>query len=154
MKDMGKGFIEYKKGYKYQLFRTIQVDTGIIPPAPIRCDYSSLDMTGVLTLFKGFATDGPSGPTIDIPSFMAGAFAHDAIYEMLRLGYLPAGQGYRKQADSLLKEFCLVNGMWRPVAGIVYAGVRLGAAPSGQPVNKRKVLKAPAVGWRPVTEEG
>jgi len=148
-----QGFISYKKGYKYQLYRTIQVDTGIIPPAPVRCDYSSLTIEGVLTLLKGFATDGPSGPTLDIPSFMAGAFAHDAIYEMLRLGRLPTGHGYRKQADQLLKEFCIVNGMWTPVAGIVYAGVRVGSKPASKPTHQRKVLIAPAIGWREVTTE-
>ena len=142
------GYIEYKKGYKYQLYRTVQVDTGIIPPVHIDCDYSSLSMVGVLELRKGFACDGPSGPTIDIPSFMAGAFAHDAGYEMIRLGYLD--DTYRKPFDGLLREFCLVNGMWRPVASIVYSSVRIGAGPASKPVRQRKIIKAPAVGWRVV----
>lgn len=146
--NQGHGFIEYKKGYKYQITRTVAVDTGIIPPMPCRADYSELSIAGVLTIHKGFAYDGPSGPTFDTPNFMAAALAHDAFYEMLRLGLLPAGQGYRKQADKLLAQMCRQNGMTRIRAWWVYLGVRIGSGPSSTPQNQRKVYKAPALGWR------
>ena len=140
--------IEYRKGYKYQLAATFEVDTGIIPPAPIETDFISLSIRGVLTIRKGYANDGPSGPTFDSPEFMAGALAHDALYQLMRLGYLP--ESYRKQADQLLRRMCIQNGMWKVRAAWVYAGVRIGAGPSSRPAHKRKIITAPAIGWRKV----
>ena len=141
--------ISYKKGYKYQIFRTIEAETGIIPPQHIETDYASLSITGVLRLNKGFASDGPSGPTFDTPSFMAGAFGHDALYEMMRLGKLPAS--YREQVDRFLIIVCLQNGMWKLRSKWVYKGVRIGSGPASKPVNQRKVYTAPAQGWHEVT---
>jgi hypothetical protein len=143
--------ISFKRGYKYQVVpRTYEVDTDIIPPHPIDTDYYSLTMTGVLTIKKGFATDGPSGPTSDTPAFMAGAFGHDAGYEMMRKSYLPQGKGYRKAWDKWLRDECRRQGMWRIRAAWVYAGVRIGAKGSSLPSHQRKTLTAPAKGWREV----
>jgi len=145
---LAAGYIEYKAGYKYQVYAGLEVDTGIIPPEPVSTDYASLDMKGLLTFTKGFSYDGPSGPTLDTPGFMAGSLAHDSFYEMLRLGKLPAGRGYRKQADKLLRAMCIENGMTRIRAWWVYRGVRFGAGPSAKPRNQRKIIQAPAAGWR------
>ena len=145
--------IAYKKGYKYQVYRTVEVETGVIPLKPVGGDYSELSMDGILTIKKGFSYDGPSGPTIDSKNFMAAALAHDALYELMRLGMLPRGHGYRKQADKLLRDMCRQNGMTKVRSWWVYRGVRLGAGPSAKPVNQRKVHTAPAHGWREVQEE-
>jgi hypothetical protein len=143
-----KNFIEYKAGYKYQVTNAVQLETGILPKFPIATEKTTLSVAGVMTISKGYAWDGPSGPTIDTESFMAGSLCHDAIYEMLRLEYLPAGQGYRRQADLLLYHVCRENGMFWLRAIIVYAGVRIGAGPAAKPINQRRVLRAPAMGWR------
>lgn len=147
-----KDLIGYKKGYKYQVSYTVQVDTGIIPPIPIDSDYSSLSGDGILTIKKGFSYDGPSGPTISSPNFMAASLCHDALYEMLRLAYLPEKMGFRKKADKLLRKMCCDNGMTKIRAAWVYAGVRIGARPSSRPSHARKIIKAPAKGWRTLGE--
>ena len=58
--------IKYKSGYKYQLAE----DYVVVLPIPysdydIECDYLALSGTGVLRIRKGYAWDGPSGPTIE-----------------------------------------------------------------------------------------
>ena len=147
------GFIYYKAGYKYQANVSVEIDTGIIPPEPISTEYAHLSLTGVMTIYKGFASDGPSGITIDTPSFMAGAFCHDALYEMLRLGLLPADQGYRKAADKLIRKHCRQNNMTAVRAWYVYHLLRVGGGPASTPEHQRKIMKAPAVGWRIVEDE-
>ncbi len=142
------GFIYYKAGYKYQVNVSVEVDTGIIPNGPISTELATLSAEGLLKISAAFAWDGPSGPTLDTPNFMAASLCHDEFYEMLRLGLLPAGQGYRKAADKLLRKMCRENGMTAARAWWVYRGVRLGAGPASKPKNQRKILKAPAAGWR------
>ena len=55
---------------------------------------------------------------------MRGALVHDFIYQMMR-NNLVDRQRWRKPADKLLQQMCAQDGMWRPVAGLVYGGVRI-----------------------------
>lgn len=65
---------------------------------------------GTLTLRKGFKCDGPSGPTIDTPDFMEGAFAHDAGARMCRASKLP-WRAWKPRYDALLLGICKQKGM-------------------------------------------
>lgn len=106
---MTKGYILYKKGYKYQLFESYLACTYIYPPATIRTDWIVLSKEGVLEVSKGYAWDGPSGPTIDDRTNMRGSLEHDAFYQLMRLGLLPLE--YRDQVDKRLKDTCKADGM-------------------------------------------
>ena len=64
--------ITYKGGYKYQLKEMYCVTIDIKPVTAIHTDYIDLNTDGILTIFKGYAWDGPSGPTIDTLTFMPG----------------------------------------------------------------------------------
>lgn len=55
---------------------------------------------GVLTINPGYAWDGASGPTLDTPSTMKAALEHDAFYQMIRAGQLPAEA--REKGDAML----------------------------------------------------
>lgn len=78
---------------------------------------------GVLIMNKGYAWDGPSGPTIDTVDFLKGSLVHDALYQLIREKHLP--RKYRKIADKELKKICIKQGMpsWR--VWYVYAAVRI-----------------------------
>ena len=71
--------MKYRKGYKYQLYEDYEIITTIIPYGSVSNDYVAIDCTGLLTVFKGYAWDGPSGPTFDTKTFMRGSLVHDAI---------------------------------------------------------------------------
>lgn len=135
--------IVYNGGYKYQLKEGyLFAYTGIIPPENIGTEYIKLDLDGNLTIKKGYAWDGPSGPTIDTKNFMRGSLAHDALYQLMRENFLDHDQ-YREAADRLLQRLCKEDGMWALRAWWVYQGVRIFGDPSADPARLRPPEKAP-----------
>lgn len=114
---MTLGHIVYKKGYKYQLYTGYLSCTGICPPATIRTEWIVLNKEGVLEITKGYAWDGPSGPTIDDKTNIRASLEHDAFYQLMRLGLLPLD--YRSQADRRLREVCKEDGM-NPIRALIW----------------------------------
>lgn len=139
---MTQRYVLYKGGYKYQLQETYEVTVRITPPQDIRTDYISLDGAGLLVLAKGYAWDGPSGPTIDTSNFMRGSLVHDALYQLMRMKLL-SDELHRKTADEELKRICIEDGMSKIRAWWVYESVRQfgGAAASADKI--KPVLRAP-----------
>ena len=133
--------IYYKSGYKYQLETSYSLIVGISPAEDIETDYINLSKLGRLTIKRGYAWDGPSGPTIDTKNFMRGSLVHDALYQLIRQKHLPKES--RLQADLELKRICLEDGMSRIRAWWVYHAVRLGGGPAADPKNVKMVLTAP-----------
>jgi hypothetical protein len=133
--------IRYTSGYKYQLNRTYVGKVDIFPKEQIDTNYINLSFNGLLIIDKGYAWDGPSGPTIDTKNFMRGSLVHDALYQLLRMKLLP--QDNRQVADNELHRICLEDGMSRLRAWYVHRGVRLGAGFAASPENRRKVTVAP-----------
>ncbi len=134
--------IAYKDGYKYQLKQPYTVRISIVPPATINAKYISLETTGDLTIREGYAWDGPSGPTIDTPSFMRGSLVHDALYQLMREGHLDRNT-YRQTADRILRDICKEDGMWSIRTWWVYQCVRLFADAAADPAGKHSVTYAP-----------
>ncbi len=134
--------IAYKKGYKYQIVEDYATDIDIKPDHDIDIHFISLTLDGHLTVKKGYAWDGPSGPTIDTRNFMRGSLVHDALYQLMREKKLNK-ELHRKPADKLLRQMCKEDGMWAVRVWWVYLGVRFGGDPSADPANKKRVIKAP-----------
>lgn len=102
--------IYYKKGYEYQLEKSFEILTGIVPLQEGGNDFVKINKSGILTLSRGYAWDGPSGPAIHTPNFLRGSLVHDALYQLIRMGVLDE-TFHRLQADKLLKELVLEDGM-------------------------------------------
>ncbi|MEE9448996.1 MAG: DUF1353 domain-containing protein [Ignavibacteriaceae bacterium] len=132
----------YKKGYKYQLVAPYKTKINITPNKHIPFAYIELTTEGDLIIKKGYAWDGPSGPTIDTLNFMRGSLVHDALYQLMREKYLD-NKEHRESADKLLQKMCKKDGMSSLRAWWVYLGVRLGGGPSADPANKKPIIKAP-----------
>jgi hypothetical protein len=116
--------------YKYQLMEPYQLKTGI-KGYQVDTPYLKLAEDGLLEISKGYAWDGPSGPTIDTLNFMRGSLVHDALYQLIRIQGIPPA--YKEYADLLLKKNCLEDGMSKFRASYVFHAVRLFGGPSAKP---------------------
>ena len=133
--------ILYKAGYKYQLNDFYSHETHIKPEVYVSDDYILLTSTGRLVIKKGYAWDGPSGPTLDTANFMRGSLVHDALYQLIRENRLD--MSYRDEADKLLRDICIEDGMSKLRAELVYKMVRWFGAPAADPSVKHPMRVAP-----------
>lgn len=132
----------YRSGYKFQLVQEYTVEIPVTPDADVRTDYIHLDLDGQLVVKKGYAWDGPSGPTIDTRNFMRGSLVHDALYQLMRQEEISKAR-WRNEVDRILRTMCREDGMNAIRAWWVYLGVRKFGDPSASPENKKKVKRAP-----------
>jgi len=137
-----QGFIKYRSDYKYQLAEGYKVDISIKPKTAIRTEFIDLDTGGNLTVKKGYAWDGPSGPVIDTKENMRASLVHDALYQLMRNKELNT-RTYRKAADREFKEICKADGVSNLRASIYYKALRRFGKPAASPEKKKKVLRAP-----------
>ena len=135
--------ISYKKGYKYQLIEKYSVSISIKPNDDINVDdYVTLSKIGKIVIKKGYAWDGPSGPTFDTPNFMRGSLVHDALYQLMRERKLDK-DSYRDKADRILQKICKEDGMNSLRAWSVYQGVSKFGSASADPKNLKVAITAP-----------
>lgn len=132
--------IKYTSGYKYQLAEDYSIQT-VITGYEISAPFICLHMDGLLTIKKGYAWDGASGPTIDTKSSMRGALVHDALYQLMRADLI--GQHNRKYADAYLRDICIEDRMFKWRARIWYCMVRKLAMPAANAERDRKIITAP-----------
>lgn len=141
--------IEYKRGYKYQLNKTRKLPLMDHPPIagsccieiPLQVSLVRDSDNTTLTIYKGYAWDGPSGPTWDSKTFMQASLVHDALYQLMRRELL--GREWRKYADDLMRQMCLEDGMWKVRAWWVWRGLRRFARFASLPSATRKIYRAP-----------
>lgn len=138
---MAKPQIMYRSGYKYQLVEAHEVQIRLQPPADVRTEFIDLSTSGVLTIRKGYAWDGASGPARDTKNIMRGSLIHDALYQLMRNDKI--GQEWREQADLEFKTICLQDGMSRLRAWYVHRGARGGGGPAASPESRKAVHRAP-----------
>lgn len=132
--------IYYKAGYKYQLARDYMVE---IPIKGIHAvtEWIQLERDGKLYIRKGYAWDGPSGPTFDTPDSMRGSLVHDALYQLMRLGLLD--KSFRAKADDILHDICVEDGMIHMRAELWEEMVSLFAGPCIAREAEPEILEAP-----------
>lgn len=94
--------IKYKEGYKYQLYETYAVKTGI-EGFSCKTDFLHLFSDGTLVIYKGYAWDGATGVP-DFKFMLRASLVHDALYQLIRLGLLPTCM--KKKADVLFSAVC------------------------------------------------
>ena len=120
--------IQYRKRrtYKYNLLSDLTYLATIDVDIPKTEGLLRITSQGELLIKTGYSWDGPSGPTIDTKNFMSGSLVHDALYQLMREGFIQQSQ--RKRADEILRDICLQNGMSKIRAFWVFLGVRIGGA--------------------------
>ncbi len=136
------GFRNLKR-YKYQLIKYYRHQTPIKIKRSVKIKgFVKLSSKGLLVVSKGYAWDGPSGPTIDTKDFMRGSLVHDALYQLIRMKRLSMSE--RKQADKLLRQMCREDGMGWFRAFYVYWGLRIFARSAAKPrADDTQIIEAP-----------
>ena len=132
--------IKYKKGYVFQLVEDYHVQLDLTGYEAMT-DYISLNSTGLLSISKGYAWDGASGPAINSKNFIRPSLVHDCLYQCLRQGLLP--QICREYADDRLKQDCIKDGMSKFRAWYVHLAVKTFAKSAADPMHRKKILTAP-----------
>jgi hypothetical protein len=137
-----KAYIRYRSDYKYQLAEGYQINISIRPKVNIKTEFTNLDTAGNLTVKRGYAWDGPSGPVIDTQDNMRASLVHDALYQLMRNKQLNA-RAHRRVADREFREICKADGVSSRTANIWYKGLRRFGKPAASPANKKKIAHAP-----------
>lgn len=129
--------MKYKTGYKYQLVVDEVRYTIVCPPVAIATEYITIDTDGLLYIRKGYAWDGPSGPTVDTDTNMRASLFHDAIYQLIRMGELP--HHYWKIADKEFDNIAKEDGMSKFRRWYYLRALKLAKGTAAKAENKKKV---------------
>jgi hypothetical protein len=146
---MAEALIHYKAGYKYQLVQRVRLQLPFAAPDWARIPgpdgqvMATLSPSGLLVIEPLYAWDGPSGPAIDTPAFMAASLVHDVLYQMIRLGQLP--HEWREKADEIMRRLCIGAGMWPIRAWWCWYGVHRAAGFAAEPAAEPRERTAPLV---------
>ncbi len=79
------------RGYKYQLAESLSVSVPTLADLTVSARWFVLEK-GLLTIAEGYCWDGASGPTYDSANSMTPSLVHDAGYQMIRAGLIPANR--------------------------------------------------------------
>lgn len=106
--------------YKYEMIRSRTVQTSWLGTT-IDCLFFHLNVLGLMTIKKGYRWDGPSGPTVDTPSFMRSSAVHDCFFQALRQALIKEEQReeFFISANRDLKSISIEDGMLKTRAKIV-----------------------------------
>ena len=109
------------KNYRFQLAENAYLD--LYNEFPEVSYEWFLIKDGKIYIYKGYAWDGASGPTIDTKDTIRASLIHDCLYQAMRLGLIE--ENYRKNADKELYNQMVSAGCWKFRAFLWYISVRL-----------------------------
>lgn len=133
--------IRYSEGYKYQLEELYACQTPIVGEL-IEDDLFTLYPSGLLTIRKGFAWDGASGPTFDTKNSMRASLVHDVFCVCMRDGRL-SYEKWQDTVNELFRQQCIEDGMWAWRANLWHAAVEFADAGNPKQGPDRQILTAP-----------
>jgi hypothetical protein len=124
--------IDYKEidhpEYKYEMTLNRVIWTNV-KGYRIYSPFFSLAKDGRMTMFIKYRWDGPSGPTVDTPSFMRSSGVHDVFFQCFREGLF--GSLTEKEFQALfrltneeLERLSILDGMIWPRSYIVKVSVQ------------------------------
>jgi len=131
--------MKYSKGVKYYTREDEQLESSCKPPEDIVTEWIILTKDGGLYIMKGYAWDGPSGPTIDTDNSMTPSLGHDALAQLMRMDLLD--QKWRIPSNEDFHRWLRERKMSRFRAGLWKRELDKFGGPSTDPKNKRKIYE-------------
>lgn len=137
-------YIHYRSGYKHQLVEDYHIVTTIKPAEDITTDFITLDTQGNLTVKKGYAWDGVSGPVRDTDKNLRASLVHDSLYQLMRLRKI-SRKKYKDKADRLFQKHCREDGTPASLASLYYQALKKLGNPSTKPESIKSIKSAPEI---------
>jgi len=136
--------MKYKSGYKYIVAETLTIQSPYRPKNDLMgvcCGFVDLLKNGMLTIRKGYAWDGASGPAFDTKTIMRGSLFHDVSYQLMREGSL--SRDLKDTADDWLIETCKEDGMWAARRAWVFWALDKFGSHSTEPESEPEIIEVP-----------
>jgi len=131
----------YSKGYKYQSRQNFRMGLHYFFNQPnIVTEYITL-VDGMLKIKKGYCNDGATWVK-DTKNSMRAAYVHDALYQLIRQGYLP----YEcwKLADKEMYRILRMDGMsWFRAKVLWMNGLKIANGKAARKKSLKEILVAP-----------
>ena len=119
-----ENYLFFVDGFRYQVEEDfIIIIEDFRPDTTIINEFFEFYTDGTLLIKRGFAWDGPSGPTIDTKNGHVAAIVHDVFYRCIRKGYLPLS--IKPISDKIFYKLLRKKGMFVLRAYLWYLGVKL-----------------------------
>ena len=114
-------YSKYK--YKFKVEENFSIELPIKTPDFEHPYASSKD--GILSIKRGYAWDGASGPIINTRDTLVASLVHDVLYQAMRLNLIKSSKENRKIADKNFFEILKMNGVNSIRRKVWYFAVRL-----------------------------
>ena len=114
-------YSEYK--YKFKVEENFSIELPFKIP-DFEHEYAS-SKDGILSVKKGYAWTGASGPIINTRDTLVASLVHDVLYQAMRLNLIKSSKENRKIADKNFFEILKMNGVNSIRRKVWYFAVRL-----------------------------
>ena len=114
-------YSEYKYKFKVEENFSIELPFKI---ADFEHQYASLK-DGILSVKRGYAWDGASGPIINTQDTLVASLVHDVLYQAMRLNLIKSNSENKKIADKIFFEILKMHGVNAIRRKVWYLAVRL-----------------------------
>ena len=114
-------YSKYK--YKFKVEENFSIELPFKIPDFVH-PYASLK-DGILSVKRGYAWDGASGPIINTRDTLVASLVHDVLYQAMRLNLIKPSKENRKIADKNFFEILKMNGVNSFRSKVWYLAVKL-----------------------------
>ena len=114
-------YSEYK--YKFKVEENFSIELPFKIPDFVH-PYASLK-DGILSVKRGYAWDGASGPIINTRDTLVASLVHDVLYQAMRLNLIKSSKENRQIADKNFFEILKIHGVNSIRRKVWYFAVRL-----------------------------
>ena len=114
-------YSKYK--YKFKVEENFSIELPFKIPDFVH-PYASLK-DGILSVKRGYAWDGASGPIINTRDTLVASLVHDVLYQAMRLNLIKPSKENRKIADKNFFEILKMNGVNSIRRKVWYLAVKL-----------------------------
>ena len=114
-------YSKYK--YKFKVEENFSIELPFKIPDFVH-SYASLK-DGILSVKRGYAWDGASGPIINTRDTLVASLVHDVLYQAMRLNLIKSSKENRQIADKNFFEILKMNGVNSIRRKVWYFAVRL-----------------------------